>query len=608
MRYVGLLMAVILFLRTAGELAAAPTPEQTAKATGAEDALKEAGKLIVAKRFEEALPLVEQAQNALAELRAGNAEAKKLATALDGRFAAAKRALESKGIKLAEPAKPGTPGASGISFSKEIAPIFVARCNNCHNTQTRGGFNLGTFAGLMKGSEGGRVVLPGKGEGSRLIEVLDSGDMPRGGGKLPDAQITLISKWIDQGAKFDGKDPAANISVGQPTPMPTTQLQVVKATGKESVLFARDIAPVLAANCTGCHGTDQPRARLGLDTFRRLLAGSENGAILTPGKGGESLLVRKLKGQAGDRMPLNRKPLEDAVIAKVEKWINEGAKFDGTDANQNVDMVAKVYKATVMTHDELAAERAGIAMKNWQLANPDERPDKAESDHFLVLGNVTEAELVDIKRIAELQQPKVARLLKGPASGPIVKGRVTFFVFRKRYDYTELGRMVEGRTLPNNWHGHFRYDILDAYAGIFMPATPEVSLNAVVAEQLAGIYIESLAGGTLPTWFAQGSARAVGASLDAKDPRVQQWEAGVGPALASSNKPEDFLTNGLPPAENAAASYSFCKFLMSNSKAYGQLLAGLKDKKDFNEAFIKAYGAEPKVVAPAWAAVALRKR
>jgi hypothetical protein len=25
-------------------------------------------------------------------------------------------------------------------------------------------------------------------------------------GKLQDAQITLISKWIDQGAKFDGKD------------------------------------------------------------------------------------------------------------------------------------------------------------------------------------------------------------------------------------------------------------------------------------------------------------------------------------------------------------------------------------------------------------------
>ena len=50
-----------------------------------------------------------------------------------------------------------------------------------------------------------------------------------------------------------------------------------------------------------------------------------------PGKPSESLLVRKLKGMAGDRMPLNKPALPDDVIAKFEKWVATGARFDGPD-------------------------------------------------------------------------------------------------------------------------------------------------------------------------------------------------------------------------------------------------------------------------------------
>jgi hypothetical protein len=267
----------------------------------------------------------------------------------------------------------------------------------------------------------------------------------------------------------------------------------------------------------------------------------------------------------------------------------------------NVDMVAKVYRATVMSHAELAAERTTLAAKNWQLANPEQKPDKKESDHFLVLGNVSEDELAEVKRIAEVQEPKVARLLRGPTSGPLVKGRITLFVFRKRYDYSELGHMVERRELPDNSYGHFRYNVLDAYAGIVMPQKNEVSLPGLVAEQLAGIYVESLGKGDVPQWFSQGTAWAVASSLDGRDPRVQHWDDAVPRALASSNKADDFLGDKLAPADNAVAAYSFCKLLMSKPRDFNELLLALKDKKDFNEAFLKAYGAEPKALAGPWA-------
>ena len=44
-------------------------------------------------------------------------------------------------------------------------------------------------------------------------------------------------------------------------------------------------------------------------------------------------------------------------------------------------------------------------------------------------------------------------------------------------------------------------------------------------------------------------------------------------------------------------------------KGFSVLLSSLKDKKEFNESFLKAFGAEPKALAPMWArAVVSRQR
>ena len=55
MRIAGLLCLAALNVASVGPLFAAPTPEQTAKFTSAQTALKDAGKLILAKKYEEAV-------------------------------------------------------------------------------------------------------------------------------------------------------------------------------------------------------------------------------------------------------------------------------------------------------------------------------------------------------------------------------------------------------------------------------------------------------------------------------------------------------------------------------------------------------------------------
>ena len=83
-----------------------------------------------------------------------------------------------------------------MSFTKNVAPILVNRCGRCHVSDSKGDFNMGTFAALMKGPPEGVVIFAGDTVGSRLIETIETGDMPRGGGKVTPDELKLLKEWI----------------------------------------------------------------------------------------------------------------------------------------------------------------------------------------------------------------------------------------------------------------------------------------------------------------------------------------------------------------------------------------------------------------------------
>ena len=99
------------------------------------------------------------------------------------------------------------------------------------------------------------------------------------------------------------------------------------------VSFARDIAPILHAKCLTCHSTDKTKGGYQLHTFTALLKpGASKEAAITPGKPEQSALYKLLvEKNADDRMPQNSDPLPAADIKLIERWIREGAKFDGPD-------------------------------------------------------------------------------------------------------------------------------------------------------------------------------------------------------------------------------------------------------------------------------------
>ncbi|HEV3342446.1 MAG TPA: DUF1549 domain-containing protein, partial [Pirellulales bacterium] len=100
----------------------------------------------------------------------------------------------------------------------------------------------------------------------------------------------------------------------------------------EPVDYLRDIQPILAKHCYECHGPDQQKSGLRLDTVAAAKEGGYAGAALVPGKGGESLLIAALTG-TGDvtRMPEDRPPLSQQEIELIKAWIDQGAKTPAND-------------------------------------------------------------------------------------------------------------------------------------------------------------------------------------------------------------------------------------------------------------------------------------
>ncbi len=103
----------------------------------------------------------------------------------------------------------------------------------------------------------------------------------------------------------------------------------------DEVSFVRDIAPLLTRRCTGCHGPTKVEGDYRLHTFAALQkTGASDSPTLTPGQPEQSeLYLRLIDENESTRMPQLDDPLSAGQIALVERWIRQGARFDGRDPN-----------------------------------------------------------------------------------------------------------------------------------------------------------------------------------------------------------------------------------------------------------------------------------
>jgi hypothetical protein len=128
----------------------------------------------------------------------------------------------------------------GVTFDKDILPLFKTSCVRCHSgAKPRAGYQLDTLEGVLKGGRDGVMVTAGESQNSLLVAAVSRVNprlamppQPRnrpGGGPPPGAggsggapggtngparhamppppppltadQVGLVRAWIDQGAK-----------------------------------------------------------------------------------------------------------------------------------------------------------------------------------------------------------------------------------------------------------------------------------------------------------------------------------------------------------------------------------------------------------------------
>ncbi|HET9701786.1 MAG TPA: c-type cytochrome domain-containing protein, partial [Burkholderiales bacterium] len=86
-----------------------------------------------------------------------------------------------------------------------------------------------------------------------------------------------------------------------------------------------DVAPIFAARCVMCHAGDGAPLGLRLDSHAGVLKGSQKGPVVKAGAPAASELLRRVRGQSQPRMPLVGDPLGADDIARIERWIADGA-------------------------------------------------------------------------------------------------------------------------------------------------------------------------------------------------------------------------------------------------------------------------------------------
>ena len=108
--------------------------------------------------------------------------------------------------------------AAPVDYIRDIRPILAEHCYRCHGgSQHKGELRLDTAALALKGGENGPAFKPGKSADSLMVHLIkgthdDIARMPYKKPPLSDAQIALIAKWVDEGAKAPADEkPEANI-------------------------------------------------------------------------------------------------------------------------------------------------------------------------------------------------------------------------------------------------------------------------------------------------------------------------------------------------------------------------------------------------------------
>ncbi|MBX9892773.1 MAG: cytochrome c [Chitinophagaceae bacterium] len=185
------------------------------------------------------------------------------------------------------------PTSDSVCFTAEVLPLFQSYCGSkgCHGSgSAEEGVSLETYFNIMKG------ISPGNPNNSKYFREITKGSMPpKNSPQLSSAQVAVLQKWINQGAK---------------------NTTCVSACDTSKFTYTNAIQSLLATNCNGCHGSMPGSGGVYLGT----LTAAQN--YINANK---ALFLNAINHSATlpapQRMPPAAK-MSDCQVQQLTKWIN----------------------------------------------------------------------------------------------------------------------------------------------------------------------------------------------------------------------------------------------------------------------------------------------
>lgn len=560
------------------------------------------------KEFDEAAKLINDVQQRVDEI------AKEANLELGDRaFTAVMTAINRQKEVLNRARGTGKSEEKAVSFVGDVAPLINGRCLRCHGAgNASAGLRLDTFANWKAGGRSGLLLTPGAPAQSLLMAKLsaptDQGGMPRQGEPFNRQELETIALWINQGAKFDGgreNDSLTDLIFEHEKK--SLDVKIPKPKGTETVKFTQDIAPWFANLCLRCHNSNRRSGGLSVETFFDIMKGGDSGEVIHPGDMETSRLFRLVGGKELPRMPadnqvrITRRNYEDLVT-----WFKEGNTYDGSDprtpirtfVRSDADMAADRFAR--MTNEEMQKLRRDRSTDQFKRALPNDPQQSLETNNFLLIGNVAEPRLNDVKGWAEQQLADLQKIFGD--SGQPWRGRLAVFVMKDRFSYEEFNEVIERRRASAEMTGHSKVtaNFEDAYVVLQdLGDGGGTSLQTSVVEHLTGAYLQRT-GVSLPDWLVRGAGIYMASRSPESRKYLQDLRADAVSVAPTVTRPQDIFENGtFSPAVQGAVGYTLVDYLLStggNSK-FAQLVQSLQRGQSTADALRAAYGADAATVA-----------
>jgi len=321
--------------------------------------------------------------------------------------------------------------------------------------------------------------------------------------------------------------------------------------GDSELKFSRDIAPILVGNCIGCHNPKDKdkRGKVDMTTFKKLMQGADKEKVVIPGKPQESPLVLRIKGVETPKMPPGaRRNLAGVAIAKIEKWIQAGARLDaGIDENASLESFAttpqelRQSELARMTPEARDAQVEKVGRDRWKKVSSKTTPEVTPSPHFLLFGNLPKERATATLKGIEGQYTQLRTLLSTPLAPALNWAeKVSLYVFNDRNSFVEFVRGIENREVEpgdqatSDLKGPEPYvAVLDPLGGREEPSGSSMrktarskrdDSGAGTSRSLAGVLTEQFAIGCLkqagdpPRWLTLGMGAYFAAQVEPRNP------------------------------------------------------------------------------------------